>query len=119
MPRKAAATVPMNRLIPRSRVKVDWLPTGDRLELLIPRYSDPLVRRVLQRLARPERLWVRYRLDPRASRIYSLIDGYRTVADLVDIYRETYPEDCAQVSGRVMGLLRSLEAQGFVTFKQI
>lgn len=109
----------MYRLIPRPRARSNWLPVGDRIELLVPRYRDPLFGPLLRRVTRPDRLWIRYRLDPRASRIYSYIDGYRTVADLADIYREEYPDDTKQVSARVLGLVRSLEAQGFLELKRI
>ncbi len=119
MPERAATAIPTYRLIPRARVDSGWLPTGDRLELYIPRYKDPLLSAILRRVSRPERLWLRYRLDPRASRIYSLIDGYRTVADLVDIYREEFPDDATQVAARVLRLLRSFEDHGFVAIKTI
>lgn len=115
----AASAVPMHRLIPRPRGRSNWLPAGDRIELLVPRFRDPVFGPLLRRVSRPDRLWIRYRLDPRASRIYSHIDGYRTVADLADIYREEYPDDSRQVSARILRLVRLLEDQGFLELKRI
>jgi hypothetical protein len=112
-------TTPIYRLIPRSRARSNWLPTGDRIEILVPRFRDPVFGPLLRRVTRPDERWIRYRLDPRASRIYAQIDGYRTVADLADIYRQQHPEDAQQVTGRVWGLLQSLESQGFLEFKKI
>lgn len=116
----AAATYPIYRLIPSTRVRSAWLPSGDRVELLRLRYeNDPLFRRIIVPLTPKEKRWERYRLDPRASRIYALIDGYRTVADLVDIYRDEFPDDVNQIESRIYNLLRSLEAHGFVSIKEI
>jgi len=108
-----------NRLIPTAKVEADWSIAGDRMELLIPRYKGPLFDRLLHRLSPPEHRWFRYRLDVAASRFFGLIDGYRTVADLVDIYGERYPEDSAQLEPRLLGLLQVFEQQGFVDLKTI
>jgi hypothetical protein len=118
--RKAAAfSAPPYRLIPRATVAKDWNSAGERLELLIPRYRGPLFDRLLHNVMTPKERWIRYPLDPRGSRIFELIDGYRTAADIADIYRELYPDDSAQIRARVYRFLLTLERHGFVHLKRI
>jgi len=102
-------------MIPTARVESNRLPTGQRIEILVPRQRQAFLHRLL-----PEaRRWHRYRLDRGASRIFELIDGRRSVADLVDIHAERYPDDTLQLESRVLGLLHQLEQHGFVEIKQI
>ncbi|MBD3222720.1 PqqD family peptide modification chaperone [bacterium] len=116
--RGPAALLPY-RVIPRTTVQSDWDRAGERLELLIPRYKGPLFDRMLHRWTAPERRWIRVPLDRRGSRIYHLIDGYRTAADLVDIYREQYPDDADQIEGRVLRFLLTLQQHGYLDLKRI
>jgi len=107
------------RVIPRKTVQCDWDRAGERLELLIPRYKGPLFDRMLHRWTSPEKRWIRVPLDRRGSRIYDLIDGYRSAADLVDIYREHHPDDADQIAGRVLRFLLTLEQHGYLDLKRI
>lgn len=102
-------------MIPSARVESSWHITGSKVELLVPRQKQALFHRLL-----PEsRRWDRFRLDRSASRIFELIDGFRSVADMVDIHAERYPDDCLQLESRVLNLLRQLEQHGLVEIKQI
>lgn len=105
--------------IPVPTVEAEPLGTDQRIQLLSPRYRDPLIRRfVLPRLPSDMR-WDRYPLDIRGSRIWRLIDGRRTVAELVAEYQWIYPDDTTQVAERIGRFLMTLQHHGFIDWKRL
>jgi len=91
---------------------------SNRVELLTPRSADPLLRQFLTRFVPERERWHRYPLDAKGSRIWRLIDGRRTVAEVIAAYRRANPEDDAQVAGRIYSFLQLLQDHGFIHVKR-
>jgi len=114
---KASATIPFTtprKIVPRAQVASEWTFSHERLHLLIPRFKGPLFGRLLNFVVPDHRKWKRYPLDPRGSRIWSLIDSRRSVDDLVRDYGEMYPSDADQLESRMWCFLQVLEHHGFL-----
>jgi hypothetical protein len=103
--------------VPVPTVRAEPLGTDLRIQLLSPRYRDPLIRRFVVPCLPPDMRWDRYPLDTRGSRIWLLIDGQRTVAELVAEYQWIYPDDTDQVTERVGRFLQTLQRHGFIDLK--
>lgn len=107
----AAATVDH---IPRALAYSELGPSGDHIEILLPRFRDRLVLKYFAPYMPRDKRWIRYPLDSRGSRIWCLLDGQRTVAEVIDAYADRYPGDSYQAPQRVWAYLRYLESHGFV-----
>ena len=100
--------------VPRRIVEAEMVGADDRVNLLSPRYRDPILKRfVVPRLPDAMR-WDRYPLDVRGSRIWRLVDGRRTVAEVVWAYRRLYPQDDVQIGERIGRFLMTLQQHGFI-----
>lgn len=107
-----------NRLkIPRRAVPSEPPGFDDRVHLLKSRCRDPFVRRFVVPSVPSQRWWIRYPLDVRGSRIWQLIDDQRAVADVVEAYRQKYPQDLDQIDARIWRFLVSLQHHGFLTIE--
>jgi len=100
--------------VPCPRVASVRSRSDSRIELLKPRYRETLLQRILTPYLRAEQCWDRFPLDARASRIWRLIDGRRTVGEVVDAYRGIHPEDHDQIDLRICRFLQLLRDQGFL-----
>jgi hypothetical protein len=100
--------------VPRQIVEAEALGSDVRVQLLSPRYRDPLLKRFVVPRLPDDMRWDRYPLDTRGSRIWRLVDGRRTVAELIWAYRRMYPEDHTQISERIGRFLLSLKQHGFI-----
>lgn len=101
-------------LVPR-RV-VDSEPAADgKLRLLMPRYRDPLGRRLLQPLLRGDRRYIRVPLEGRGSWIWSQVDGETTVGQIAVAFREAFPDETEQVEERVCKYVVALVGNGFLS----
>ncbi len=100
--------------IPRRTVEAEMVGADDRVNLLSPRYRDPILKRFVVPRLPDDMRWDRYPLDVRGSRIWRLVDGRRTVAEIVWAYRRLYPEDRVQVGERIGRFLLMLKQHGFV-----
>lgn len=116
MNRWAATVDTTPDLVIRPRVASRWLPVGDRLELLVPRYERSIFTPLLRRFVEPDDYWVRYPLSVAASRIFQLINGRRSAEQVLAAYCWNYPRDTDQIESRVMSFLGQLEHHGFIDF---
>ncbi len=113
-PKYPPQTATVEDLIPRAVVHSDLAPSGDHIEILFPRHKDPLLLRFFAPYMSRSRRYERYPLDFRGSRIWCLLDGRRTVADVIDAYSDKYPGDAYQVPQRVWNYLQNLQQHGFI-----
>jgi hypothetical protein len=104
--------------VPVPTVRAEPLGSDLRIQLLSPRYRDPLIRRFVMPCLPPDMRWDRYPLDTRGSRIWRLIDGQRTVAELIAEYQWIYPDDTAQVTERVGRFLLTLQRHRFIDLRR-
>lgn len=107
-----AATI--DTLIPRPLVHSDLSPSGDHIEILRSRHKAPFVLRYIAPGMSRTRRWECFPLDFRGSRIWCLLDGRRTVREVVETYEHQYPGDAYQLPQRVWQFLQTLEQHGFI-----
>ena len=108
------ATASIGTLVPRPLAHSELSRAGDRIEVLCSRYNNRFVRRLLEPGLSPSRRWKRFPLDFRGSRIWCLLDGRRTVEEVIETYEYRYPGDACQVSQRVWSYLQTLQRHGFI-----
>ena len=102
-------------LIPERRVEHETDAAGD-LVLLLPRFRDPVGRRLLQpRLPAPRR-WVRVRVDARGACLWLAVDGTRALRELVPVYVEAFPADRGEAAERVSRWFYAAYEHGLVLF---
>lgn len=89
-----------------------------RLLLRMPRYRDPVLGRLLQPRLRGDRRFIRVPLDPRGSWLWPLIDGRRTVGELVGMFRREFPEDETEIEERLCHYVAALAAHGFLAVER-
>jgi len=100
-------------LVPRRLI--DSEPADDgKVRLLMPRYRDPLGKRLLQPLLRGDRRFIRVPLEGRGSWIWSQVDGDRTVGQIAVAFRAAFPEESEQVEERVCQYVAALVGNGFL-----
>jgi hypothetical protein len=106
-------------LVPERRAASE--PGGDpgRVVLLQPRYQGWLLGRLLQPRLPAHKKYLRVPLEERGSFLWALVDGRRTVADLVAAFEAEFPDERAQAGERVAGYLYHLAAHGFLGFANL
>ena len=70
-------------LVPARRLNWRDDPDGDVVQVLMPRYTDPLLSRLLQPRLAADKRFIRVPLEDRGSFLWRLLDGKRRVIDLV------------------------------------
>jgi hypothetical protein len=116
--REAAQFAKLLDAVPRQNARSRRRTDAGHVEILRPRYRDPLARLlIVPRLPERER-WVSYPLDLRASWIWRLADGTRSVRELIVDYREIFPDEEDQLPERICRLLATLQREGFVALER-
>jgi len=101
-------------LVPRRIVQSDPGGAPSRVLLLMPRYRDPVFGRLVQPHLRGERRFIRVPLDPRGSWLWAQVDGEMTVGELVQRFREAFPEETEQVEERLCHYVAAMVGHGFM-----
>ena len=89
------------------------------LVLLVPRFRDPVGRRLLQPRLPAARRWIRVRLDARGARIWRAIDGRTPLRALIPVYEEAFPGDTGEAAERLCRWAYAGYENGFITFVNI
>ncbi len=118
---KRKKTTPLTELnyldfVPVQRLEADLETGSGRVAVLMPRYGDPLLGRLLQPRLGPEKRFIRVPLDSRGSFLWPLIDGDRSVADLAAAYEAAFPDDSDDVHLRVSLYLQAMYDNKFITY---
>ena len=56
-------------------------------------------------------------LNPAATIVWRLIDGERTIDNIAEILRDSFPDETKNIEGDVISVVESLEDQGAITLK--
>ncbi len=104
----------VRKLIPVRRLEHEALEDDGLIRLLQPRFKDGILGRFLQPHLPQERAHVKVELDARGSAIWRAIDGRSSVAELVRLFIERYPDDTEQAPERVWRFLAVMAHHGFI-----
>lgn len=106
-------------LVPRQCAPSESADETGRIVLLQPRYQGWLLGRLLQPRLPADKKYLKVPLERRGSFLWALVDGQRTVADLVAAFVEAFPAEKEQAGERVAGYLYNLEVHGFLEFTNL
>jgi hypothetical protein len=95
-------------LVPEHAVDQEPGLDAGKVQLLTPRYSGPILGRLLQPRLRGARRWVRVPLDARGSWLWQRIDGRTPVRDLVREFAVAFPDEGQDTATRVCHYVESL-----------
>ncbi|MDD5718839.1 MAG: PqqD family protein [Candidatus Krumholzibacteria bacterium] len=104
-------------LVPARKVESEPGSDPARLLLLLPRFRDPILGRILQPRLRQHRRFIRVPLDPRGSWLWTQVDGERTVGELARGFRAAFPADVEHVEVRICHYVAALESHGLLTLR--
>ena len=113
------AGVDFMALIPAAKVQHEMDSTAQKVTLLVPRYNDPLFGRFIQPYLSEKKKFIRLPLDQRGSWIWRQLDGQSTVAHMVRIFENEFPDDLKDVPERLSGYLYSMWENKFVEFSNL
>jgi len=99
--------VDLMQVVPAAVVDHD-LGVDGRVTLLVPRFQGGWTGRLLQPRLPESRRWVRVRLEERGSVLWPLIDGRRRVADMIEVFQESFPDDTAEAAKRIGQWVRGI-----------
>jgi len=94
-------------------------PDTGRVLVLMPRYTDPLFSRLLQPRLSEEKKNIRVPLEDRGTFLWRLMDGQKTVADLVGAFETEYPSDSDDVPNRVALYLHAMYDNKFIKYMNL
>ncbi len=103
------------QLVPRRLVQ--WREEADRVQLMIPRFREPLIGPWLQRIIPDHKKFIRVPLEHRGTFLWRNMDGRRSVKDLTDLLLESgREEDNEQIYERVSMYVVNLYQNRFIEF---
>lgn len=103
-------------LVPAHRLTWQDDPHGDAVLVLVPRYADPLLGRLLQPRLAPDKRFIRVPLEDRGSFLWRLLDGERRVSDLVKAFEAAFPADRENAAQRVSMYLHAMYDNKFIKY---
>ena len=103
-------------LIPAHRQGWQSDSDNEQVFVLMPRYGDPLFSRLLQPFLSEAKKHIRIPLEGRGSFLWRLVDGQRSVADLVTAFELKYPTDCEDAPERVSMYLHAMYDNNFIKY---
>jgi hypothetical protein len=106
-------------LVPRHCAPFESGDEAGRVVLLQPRYQGWLMGRLVQPRLPAHKKYLKVPLEERGSFLWALVDGQRTVADLVAAFVDAFPVEKEQAGERVAGYLYNLEVNGFLEFTNL
>jgi len=110
------AGVDYMQLIPVPRLEAECEPETGQVLILLPRYGDPILSRLLQPRLPANKRFIRVPLEQRGAFLWSLMDGQRSVADLAQAYGREFPEDKEDVPTRVSMYLHAMYDNKFISY---
>ncbi len=90
---------------------------GALVTLIMPRFRNSFLRRLVEPRLRPERRYFKLRLDDVGSAVWELCDGKRTVREIAETLAARFPDTMAnQPYERLGTFLQQLERGRFISF---
>ncbi len=86
------------------------------IHVKMPRYSDPIFSRLLQPRLRESKKHLKVPLENRGTFLWRLIDGKRSVADLVQAFVADHPDDQDNAAERVSMYLHAMYDNKFIKY---
>lgn len=106
-------------LIPAARVKHEIGPEEGKVTLLIPRYTDAVLGRLVQPRLSEEKKYIRLPLEARGALMWVHMDGKTRVGDLVNVFGDEFEDDQQDVAERLSGYLYAMWENKFIEFKNL
>ena len=106
-------------LIPGSLVEFELDPDGQKVILMVPRYTDPIFGRLVQPFLTEGKRFIRLPLDPRGSWIWRQMDGQSNVGRMVVSFEAEFPDDQEGVPERLSGYLYNMWENKFLGFSNL
>jgi hypothetical protein len=103
-------------LVPETRLTWQEDESQDQVLVLVPRFRDPVLGRVVQPRLGPAKRHIRVPLERRGTFLWRLLDGRRTVADLARAYETEFPQDREQAPERVAKYLHAMFENDFIIY---
>jgi len=103
-------------LVPERRLSWQDDPDGDLVQVLMPRYTDPILSRLLQPRLAAHKRYIRVPLEDRGSFLWRLLDGKRRVIDLVRAFEVAFPADRENAPERVSMYLHAMYDNKFIEY---
>lgn len=103
-------------LIPETVVGHEVEEETGQIVLLMPRYRDPIMGRLIQPRLKGQKRFIRVPLEARGSVLWQKIDGKSPIRDLVPHYEQAFPDDATGSAERVCAYMAGLQGNSFVRF---
>ena len=103
-------------LVPAHRLPWQDDPHSEAVLVLMPRYTDPILGRLLQPRLSVDKRHIRVPLEDRGSFLWRLLDGKRRVVDLVRAFEEAFPADRDNAPERVSMYLHAMYDNKFIEY---
>jgi hypothetical protein len=91
-------------------------PETDTILVQIPRYSDPIFGRLLQPRLSEAKKYIKVPLESRGAFLWRLMDGQRTVADLVRAFEAGHSDDAENAPKRISMYLHAMYDNKFIKY---
>ena len=105
-------------LVPARAVDADTDPETGHVVVLLPRFRDRVLGRLLQPSLPEARRWVRVRLDAKGSLLWREADGERPIRALVPRYEAVFPDDTENAPERVCQWFWAGYESGLLTLRK-
>ena len=110
------ADVDYMTLVPTHRLAWQEDPDSDAVLVQMPRYGDPIFGRLLQPRLSEAKKYITVPLEARGTFLWRMMDGQRTVADLVQAFEEQHPEDDENAAKRISMYLHAMYDNKFINY---
>jgi hypothetical protein len=103
-------------LVPEPSREVEIDPQTGAVKVLIPRYDSWPFNRLIQPRLGPEKRFLRVPLEERGSFLWGLMDGRRTVGEMIPEFNSRFPDDAGDVPQRLATFFYTMQANKFIRF---
>lgn len=106
-------------LIPAGILEHELGPEENQITLLVPRFTDPVLSRLVQPRLKSDKKYIRVPLEKRGSLLWVKMNGEVTVGDLVTLLGEHFSDDQKEVPERLSGYLYAMWENKFIEFRNL